>query len=38
MWVIDGGLKPGERVIVEGQPNLKPGMTVQTKPYKSDVE
>src|ERR1700756_1775945 len=38
MWVIDGGLKPGERVIVEGQQNLKPGMTVQTKPYKSDVE
>jgi membrane fusion protein (multidrug efflux system) len=38
MWVIDGGLKPGERVIVEGQLNLKPGMTVQTKPYKSDVE
>jgi len=38
MWVIDSGLKPGERVIVEGQLNLRPGMTVQTKPYKSDVE
>jgi len=38
MWVIDGGLKPGDRVIVEGQQNLKPGMTVQTKPFRSDVE
>jgi membrane fusion protein (multidrug efflux system) len=38
MWVIDGGLKPGDRVIVEGQQNLKPGMTVQTKPFKSNVE
>ena len=38
MWVIDGGLNPGDRVIVEGQQNLKPGMTVQTKPFKSDVE
>jgi membrane fusion protein (multidrug efflux system) len=38
MWVIDGGLKPGDRVIVEGQQNLRPGMTVQTKPFKSDVE
>jgi multidrug efflux pump subunit AcrA (membrane-fusion protein) len=38
MWVIDGGLKPGDRVIVEGQQNLRPGMTVRTKPFKSDVE
>jgi membrane fusion protein, multidrug efflux system len=38
MWVIDGGLKPGDRVVVEGQQNLKQGMTVQTKPFKSDVE
>jgi RND family efflux transporter MFP subunit len=38
MWVIDGGLKPGERVIVEGQLNLPPGTTVQTKPFKSDVQ
>ena len=38
MWVIDGGLKPDDRVIVEGQQNLKPGMTVRTKPFKSDVE
>ena len=38
MWVIDGGLKPSDRVIVEGQQNLRPGMTVQTKPFKNNVE
>ena len=38
MWVIQDGLKPGERVIVEGQQNLKPGMPVQTKPFKGDVQ
>ncbi|HEV3384512.1 MAG TPA: efflux RND transporter periplasmic adaptor subunit [Gemmata sp.] len=38
MWVIQGGLKAGDRVVVEGQQNLKPGMTVQTKPFKSNVE
>ena len=38
MWVIQSGLTPGERVAVEGQQGLRPGMTVQTKPYKSDVD
>jgi RND family efflux transporter MFP subunit len=38
MWVIQSGLNPGERVVVEGQQNLPPGTTVQTKPFKSDVE
>jgi RND family efflux transporter MFP subunit len=38
MWVIQSGLNPGDRVVVEGQQNLKPGMTVRTKPFKSDVE
>ena len=38
MWVIQDGLKPGERVIVEGQQNLKPGMPVQTKPFKGDIQ
>jgi len=38
MWVIQDGLKPGERVIVEGQQNLKPGMPVQTKPFKVGVQ
>jgi RND family efflux transporter MFP subunit len=35
-WVIQSGLKAGERVVVEGQQNLRPGMAVQTKPYKGD--
>lgn len=35
-WLIQDGLKPGERVVVEGQQNLKPGMLVQTKPFTSD--
>jgi RND family efflux transporter MFP subunit len=38
MWVIEKGLQPGERVIVEGQQNLKSGMQVQTKPFKADVQ
>jgi len=38
MWVIQRGLNPGERVVVEGQQSLRPGMTVQTKPFKGDVE
>jgi membrane fusion protein (multidrug efflux system) len=33
MWVIQDGLKPGERVIVEGQQNLRPGMPVQAKAF-----
>lgn len=31
MWVVLDGLKPGERVVVEGQQNLRPGMPVQPK-------
>ena len=38
MWVIQSGLNAGERVVVEGQQSLRPGMTVQTKPFKGDVE
>jgi hypothetical protein len=36
--VIQSGLNPGERVVVEGQQNLRPGTKVQTKPFKSNVE
>jgi membrane fusion protein (multidrug efflux system) len=32
-WVIDQGLKPGERVIVEGVQKVKNGAKVQPKPY-----
>jgi RND family efflux transporter MFP subunit len=38
MWVIQSGLHAGERVVVEGQQNLRPGMTVQTKPFKGNVD
>jgi membrane fusion protein (multidrug efflux system) len=38
MWVIQDGLKPGERVIVEGQQTLKPGMPVRTKPFNGAVQ
>ncbi len=33
LWVIDEGLKPGERVIVEGVQKVKAGMTIAAKPY-----
>ena len=38
MWVIRNGLKPGEHVVVEGQQNLQPGITVQPKPFKGSGE
>ena len=38
MWLIQDGLKAGERVIVEGQEKLKPGMLVQTKAFKAGVQ
>lgn len=36
MWVIQRGLKADERVVVQGQQNLKPGMEVQTKPFQTN--
>jgi RND family efflux transporter MFP subunit len=33
MWVIGEGLKPGQRVIVEGFQNVRPGMQVSPKPF-----
>ena len=35
MWVIQQGLKPSERVVVEGQQMLRPGMSVETESFKS---
>ncbi len=32
-WLIAGGLKPGEKVVAEGTQKVKPGMTVETKPF-----
>lgn len=32
LWIIEKGLKPGEKVIVEGLARVKPGMAVNTRP------
>lgn len=32
-WVVTGGIRPGERVIVEGAMLLRPGMKVQGRPW-----
>ena len=36
MWVIDEGLKPGERVVVEGLQFARPGVEVTPKPYRGN--
>jgi membrane fusion protein (multidrug efflux system) len=33
-WIITQGLKPGDKVIVEGVQKVRPGSPVQTSPYK----
>jgi membrane fusion protein (multidrug efflux system) len=33
MWIIDEGLKPGERVVAEGVQKVAPGMTVKPMPF-----
>jgi membrane fusion protein (multidrug efflux system) len=34
LWIIDSGLKPGEKVIVEGLQKVKPGVQVSAKNVK----
>jgi membrane fusion protein (multidrug efflux system) len=34
-WIVTGGLKPGEKVIVEGIQKVRPGSPVQPVPYKT---
>ena len=36
LWVIDSGLKPGEKVIVEGLQKVKPGVQVSAKTVKPE--
>jgi RND family efflux transporter MFP subunit len=38
LWVIQDGMKPGERVVVEGQQMLRPGVSVQPEPFKGSSE
>jgi membrane fusion protein, multidrug efflux system len=33
LWVIKGGLKPGERVAADGAQFLREGTLVRTKPF-----
>ena len=33
LWVIEDGLRPGDRVIVEGQLRVRPGAMVKALPY-----
>ncbi len=37
-WIIDDGLKPGERVVVEGVQKVRTGMPVVPKPYAAAAE
>ena len=37
-WIIDEGLKPGERVVAEGVQKVRTGMPVVTKPYTAPAE
>ncbi|MDQ1387826.1 MAG: rane fusion protein multidrug efflux system [Acidobacteriaceae bacterium] len=37
-WIIDEGLKPGERVVAEGVQKVRPGMPVKPKPYTAPAE
>ena len=34
-WIIEEGLKPGEKVVAEGTQRVKAGMTVDPKPFKA---
>ena len=38
MWVIREGLKPGQRVVVEGVQKAVPGTTVNPKPFSQNTE
>jgi RND family efflux transporter MFP subunit len=37
MWVVEEGLKPGEVVVAEGTQKVRPGMTVEPKPFAATV-
>jgi membrane fusion protein (multidrug efflux system) len=37
MWIIEDGLKPGERVVAEGLQKVGPGARVNPKPFVADA-
>jgi membrane fusion protein, multidrug efflux system len=38
LWVIEQGLQPGDRVVVEGQLKVRPGALVQPLPYRAPAD
>jgi RND family efflux transporter MFP subunit len=36
-WIVEKGLKQGERVVVEGAQKLRPGMQVNPKPFVAEI-
>jgi membrane fusion protein (multidrug efflux system) len=36
-WIISEGLKPGETVVAEGTQKVRPGATVNPKPFTPDA-
>ncbi|HEY5932451.1 MAG TPA: efflux transporter periplasmic adaptor subunit, partial [Nitrospira sp.] len=38
LWVIEEGVQPGERVVVEGLQKVKAGITVNPKPFQEAPE
>ena len=34
-WIVEQGLKPGDRIVVEGQLRVRPGMQVRLEPYRA---
>src|SRR5467141_2642193 len=37
-WIVAEGLKPGERVVVEGVQKVRPGMQVNAKPFAAETK
>ena len=37
-WIIENGLKPGERVVAEGIQKVRPGAIVNPKPVKATAQ
>jgi membrane fusion protein, multidrug efflux system len=37
MWIVDEGLKPGDRIVAEGVQKVREGMEVQAKPFQPEA-
>ena len=37
LWIIEQGLKPGDRIIVDGQLKVRPGAAVRPEPYREST-